>query len=357
MKNITLYYREGSSDKMYQAAIEPKDSGYIVTFAYGRRGSTLNTGTKTSTPVNYDEAQRIYQKLIKEKTAKGYTPGESGTRYQSTGMAGRSSGISCQLLNAITEDQLAGLIANPAYWLQEKFDGRRMLVRKSGHTITGINRLGLMVALPAPLIADAMAYEGDFLLDGESIGDVLHAFDLLSLDGHDLRCLGFGERYLKLMNLLASFQHRHIALVRSACLPRHKQAMFDELKAQNKEGVVFKNIDASYTPGKPASAGPQLKFKFCETASFIVTKANAKRSVSLILFHGDKVVSAGNVTIPGNHDIPLAGSVVECRYLYAFPESGCIYQPVYLGVRDDIPSKECTTDQLKYKTGELQAAA
>jgi bifunctional non-homologous end joining protein LigD len=40
---------------------------------------------------------------------------------------------------------------------------------------------------------------------------------------------------------------------------------------------------------------------------------------------------------------------VECRYLYAFKESGSIYQPVYLGSREDILSAECTTTQLKYK--------
>ena len=30
-------------------------------------------------------------------------------------------------------------------------------------------------------------------------------------------------------------------------------------------------------------------------------------------------------------------------------ESSCIYQPVYLGVRDDIRPDECTTSQLKFK--------
>ena len=43
------------------------------------------------------------------------------------------------------------------------------------------------------------------------------------------------------------------------------------------------------------------------------------------------------------------GTVVEVRFLYAFPESGAIYQPVYLGPRDDIPAEECTVDQLKFK--------
>jgi len=40
---------------------------------------------------------------------------------------------------------------------------------------------------------------------------------------------------------------------------------------------------------------------------------------------------------------------VEVRYLYAFRESGSIYQPFYLGKRDEIPAEECTVDQLKYK--------
>ena len=112
---------------------------------------------------------------------------------------------------------------------------------------------------------------------------------------------------------------------------------------------MFKNKHAPYIPGRPNSGGTQLKYKFCETASFIVTQVNDKRSVMLILFDGEKVRSAGNVTIPPNHDMPKPGDVVECRYLYAFKESGSIYQPVFLGVRDDIQHTECTTAQLKYK--------
>ena len=79
METITLYYREGSSDKVYQASLEPRDSGYVVHFAYGRRGATLSTGTKTQVPVDYATAKDIYDKLVREKTAKGYTSGEDGT--------------------------------------------------------------------------------------------------------------------------------------------------------------------------------------------------------------------------------------------------------------------------------------
>jgi len=357
MEQITLYYRQGSSDKVYQARIEPKDSKYVVQFAYGRRGTTLQTGTKTETPVGFEEAKRIYDKLIAEKTAKGYTPGEDGTPYQGTEKASQNTGIHCQLLNPIEEDQVEKLIADPAYWMQEKHDGRRLLIRRQGHTISGINRLGLTVALPRSIEADACNCNLDFVFDGEAIGDILQVFDVLGIGGEETKGLRYGERYLRLMNLLASFQHRHIQLVHTVFLHQQKAALFHQLKTSGAEGVVFKRTDALYTPGRPASGGAQLKYKFVATASFIVGKVNAKRSVSLLLFTGDRIGAAGNVTIPPNQAIPETGQVVECRYLYAFRESGSIYQPVYLGVREDIRAEECTTAQLKYKSEALEEVA
>ena len=71
-KTTSLYYREGSSDKEYHVRLEAKDNGYVVNFAYGRRGSTLTTGTKTSAPVYYDAALMVFDKLVKEKKAKGF---------------------------------------------------------------------------------------------------------------------------------------------------------------------------------------------------------------------------------------------------------------------------------------------
>jgi predicted DNA-binding WGR domain protein len=94
MDNITLYFKQGSSDKVYQARIEPKDGKYSVNYEYGRRGSTMVVGTKTVTAVDYAQCKAIYDKLVKEKIAKGYTPGEDGTPYQHTDKT--STGIHCQ---------------------------------------------------------------------------------------------------------------------------------------------------------------------------------------------------------------------------------------------------------------------
>jgi len=81
IQRATLYFREGTSDKVYQVALEPAGERFVVNFAYGRRGSTLSTGTKTNVPVDLERARTIFDKLVREKTAKGYTPGESGTSF------------------------------------------------------------------------------------------------------------------------------------------------------------------------------------------------------------------------------------------------------------------------------------
>src|SRR5260370_11254804 len=108
-ETITLYYREGSSDKVYLASIEPKGELFVVNFAYGRRGSTLSTGAKTSSPVDYETAKRTYDKLVREKMAKGYTPGPDGTPYQHTDKEDRTTDILPQVLNPIDEKEVKRL--------------------------------------------------------------------------------------------------------------------------------------------------------------------------------------------------------------------------------------------------------
>ncbi|HXR46703.1 MAG TPA: WGR domain-containing protein [Candidatus Limnocylindrales bacterium] len=347
---VTLYYREGSSDKVYQAAIEPAGELFLVNFAYGRRGSTLSTGTKTSSPVDYDSAKKIFAKLVSGKKAKGYTEGEDGTPYQHSDK--QSSGILPQLLNPIEEAKVERLLSDDDYCAQEKFDGRHILVRKQAAQIEGINKKGLVVGLPETLFQVINRYGADVVLDGESIGDTYHAFDLLVLDGVDIRAWPYRERLAALMNLLSGVQQTVIRFVDTAFTTEQKRTLLDRLRRDRKEGIVFKRLDAPYTPGRPNSGGSQLKHKFCATLSAVVAKVNRQRSVKLKLRNSAGWQTCGNVTIPANHDIPKAGMVVEVRYLYAFKASGVLYQPVYLGPRDDVEPAECRVSQLKYKAEE-----
>jgi bifunctional non-homologous end joining protein LigD len=358
LQSASLHFREGNSDKVYHAAIEPQADGYHVTFAYGRRGNTLTTGTKTTYPVSLAEATKAFDKLVASKLAKGYqyssaSAGETKP-YRQSGDEGRDSGIRCQLLNAVEQADVSLLLRDNRHCLQEKHDGRRLMVRKQGDEITGINRRGLTVAIPDAIREAFEHIPFDVLIDGEAVGDSLHAFDLLEVKGNCLRKRRYIDRFAGLMMVIPP-SLPGLRWVSTAVDPNDKVEIYEELLSTNREGVVFKDMDAPYSPGRPNSGGPQLKFKFVESASFVVTGINAKRSVTLGLYDGDKLVSAGNVTIPPNHAIPQVGNVVDARYLYTLKQSGSIYQPVYLGVRTDIPAAECVVEQLKYKNEPVAA--
>ena len=66
---------------------------------------------------------------------------------------------------------------------------------------------------------------------------------------------------------------------------------------------------------------------FVESVSFVVIRRNAKRSMALGLCDGDKLLPAGNVTIPPNHAVPASDEVVECSCLHASSEGGSIHRP------------------------------
>jgi bifunctional non-homologous end joining protein LigD len=352
-QSIELYFQEGSSDKVYRAAVEPSGDGFVVNFAYGRRGATLTAGTKTQTPVSYSEAVAIYTKLVKSKTAKGYQPvadetdTAGGTGMVMADCVREDTGLRAQLLNPITTLRDVGHYLRHHFWCaQEKHDGRRLLVKKTGIELIFANRRGQSCGCPLP-VRDALAkLPGDFFIDGECVGNKYYAFDLLEHDGNDMRPKPYMDRATALCEMLPG-SDQTVTIVDTALDTREKRDMFKQLQANGREGIVFKDLRAAWHAGHAAGDGVAIKFKFWQTCSCIVSAVNAKRSVALEL--GGKAI--GNVTIPPCHDIPTPGQVVEIRYLYVTGQGGSLYQPVYLGVRDDVDPAECTpaAQHLKYK--------
>lgn len=347
MKSISLYFKEGTSDKEYHTQLEQVTGGYVVNYQFGKRGSALKAGTKTKTPLTEAEADKVYTKLVKEKLSDGYTEGDKKNDF--TGVAVSSAPkeiiILPQLLNPI--EDVDTYINYDSYLAQPKMDGERRLVIRNGYVkqiVTGINKKGTEVPLPKG-ISDTI--KDDCTLDGEIIGTTLHIFDLLSLHGTDLKPRSCEER-IKLLEVL-DLRGLDIQIVPTAYTKEQKRAMYNTLKAENAEGIVFKKKSAAYKHGRPASGGDQLKFKFYATATFIVEgSTKGKRSVGVNLLDGKKLVSMGKVTVPPNHDIPNEGDLVEIRYLYAYKD-GAIFQPVYLGKRSDCDTSDAVISQLKYK--------
>lgn len=74
IKQTKLSFQQGSSDKVYEVDLcEVGVDQYVVNFRYGRKGNSLNEGSKTVFPVALAEAEKVFEKLVSSKTKKGYT--------------------------------------------------------------------------------------------------------------------------------------------------------------------------------------------------------------------------------------------------------------------------------------------
>ena len=371
IKETALSFKEGSSDKVYYVTVEKLENDKcVVNFAFGRRGNTLQTGTKTNEPVDWRVAEMIFDKLVQEKMKKGYKGAiiSNLTSIREVEGSKASSKViqvikteevavsKCVLLNAIKEEQVHELMNNDDWMIQEKMDGVRYMLEFEGiqphPKFKGYNRKGKEVPVSQEIKDEFESFDEHLppncFLDGELIGKTFYVFDILSMDG-DLREQSSGMRY----NLLAKYinkyfrKSKYIKLVGAYGTKEEKEKLFNDSIA--KEGVVFKRKSATYHVGRPASGGDYLKFKFCEYCTCLVTSVSNKRSVGIGLMNGSDVVEVGNVTIPVNYEIPTVGKYIEVKYLYAFP-GGSLIQPVYLGERDDVEVD--TIDSIKYKNSE-----
>jgi len=389
--NIKLHYQDGRSDKVYNVQMERAGEKFVVNFQYGRRGGALNVGTKTAEPVSQSEAVTIFNKLVAEKSGKGYKVTESDLHtplpapklvrmvcnnggptpfventtmtptlkakpekcYQTAVQPAKLvSGVLPQLLNALDEAEAQRYILSDEWCAQEKFDGHHKLVRRNGDKVEGINKKGQIVQLPKAIVDAALSLKmTQFVIDGEHIGEQIFAFDLLEQNGDNLRDLPYATR----MELLYStIKGSDFVLISTAWSTSEKQAMWNLLRAENREGIVFKRKGSFMKPGRPNSGGDMLKCKFWASLSarIKVLSPNGKAAMECELLDANgKWVSCGGTTmlITGLLARLKVGNIVELKYLYALRGTGILYQSSYAGLRDDVDESECTVAQLKYK--------
>lgn len=362
VKTISLYNQTGNSDKVYVVnLVQVTPSTFQVIGFNGRRGSTLIQRDKNKTPVSLSVASKTYDDLVNEKKRDNYFEGQdiNGVVVNlnasgATSAVKNSSGLMPQLLNPIEIKDAMAYINDDSYMCQEKHDGVRLMFRKSSEGIIGSNKLGLVTSM-AVTIHDSLDEIGhaQFDIDGEGIGDHYYVFDVLSFGGQDYKTTPAIDRYNFLRKTFQDSKYIHV--VETAFTREEKLAMYLRAMDEGWEGVVFKRKLSNYVEGRPNSGGDQLKLKFVESASCVVIAQNpTKRSVSIGFYIGNILTEVGNVTIPPKVNVPEPQQIAEVRYLYA-TQSHALFQPVYLGVRDDIVHSECDVSQLKYKR-ELKAA-
>lgn len=93
IKQTTLLYQEGKSDKIYEVDLcQTGENLYVVNFRYGRRGTNLKEGVKTTQAVPQAQAEKIFDGLIASKVKKGYQDVTVQTNNNPLGNSPQSSG-------------------------------------------------------------------------------------------------------------------------------------------------------------------------------------------------------------------------------------------------------------------------
>jgi bifunctional non-homologous end joining protein LigD len=236
---------------------------------------------------------------------------------------------------------------NVAFCAQRKYDGVRLAVDFSrASPYEGYNRKGERVDVPESSVANLLRSHIDSaFIDGEWIAAVGQyvAFDLLEINGEDLRRLPYSERYATLQEL---GEYLNVAtLFRTT--DQKTAALLDEIEMSG-EGLVYKKLSAPYMLGRQ---GVNVKLKLWASATVRVCakkKEDGKASFATEVLRDSKWWPCGTVTLTKTADLPKPGTYREIKYLYV-GNGGRLYQPEDLGPRSDVDDSDCGWGQLKIK--------
>jgi bifunctional non-homologous end joining protein LigD len=279
-------------------------------------------------------------------------------------------------------------------WMYEpKWDGHRVLVRRAGDEFDAVSSTGkpklpqwrwLATAVAAAtdhdvvLDGEVIAYDADGRHTFQSVGNAArdHAFvvfDLLALDGADLRERPWSER-----RALLESSVRPAAQLSITPVSEDAELMGAALRSQHFEGIMAKRAASTYQSGRRAPAWVKVKYRRQQemvVGGYKLGEGNRTGSFgSLLVGVHDRV--GGDLQFVGAvgtgfNERTLKAVMAELRRLettespFAVPpklprgtsrwvrpelvvevgflewtEGGGIRAPVYLGLRDDKPPSE-----------------
>jgi len=158
--------------------------------------------------------------------------------------------------------------SDPAWIYERKLDGVRCLAFRDGDEVRLLSRTGREMRADYPELVEAIGADGcrRFAADGEivafergvtsfsrlqrrkqtSVAVFLYLFDLVHVDGRDLRRLPLRERKAELRRSL-SF-HGHVRFVPHR--NEHGVEMYEQACRQGLEGIIAKRADSPYGGGR-----------------------------------------------------------------------------------------------------------
>jgi bifunctional non-homologous end joining protein LigD len=243
------------------------------------------------------KAKSAVKKPVAKKKARA--PAKRSARKTSKSKDDALDGAPRAALPAFVEPCLATLAESApdsSEWLHEiKFDGYRLQARLDRGKVKLLTRRGLdwtakfdgVAAAIAELPANAALIDGEVVVeeddgvssfsalqqalkDGDQKRMRFYAFDLMHLDGADLRSLPLADRKAALERLLSKFP-KSSPIRFSASMDQRGPALLKQACSHGLEGIISKRADAPYRSGR---GGDWIKTKCSDRQEFVIAGFN-----------------------------------------------------------------------------------
>ena len=324
-----LHYKDDSSDKEYHVELKEEATGFVVNISYGRSGGAMQEGTKTASPVNREVAEKIFNKVVDEKVAKGYVMEQTYAGQVTTKRQSRLKPMLCQKATI----ERAKEIAKSGEWvIEQKFDGVRAYI-EDGKIF---NRRGQEITKQFPEftgVADfKMSYDGEIVAQSGIFADVsgrVHMKDKFLIG---LRAKASPAKFM-LFDVVGDGYQQQPLTARREVLEKTNyknypwitlaeqfpatdiEEKWGEVIASQQEGLVMKQKDAAYQEGKRSP--DWLKVKAWEEAVATFTKFEEHpKGITIETADGRRVVVNGAQADEVKEAIKTKGSVkAEIQHL------------------------------------------
>ncbi|MGA7075053.1 MAG: non-homologous end-joining DNA ligase [Halobacteriota archaeon] len=278
------------------------------------------------------------------------------------------------------------ILRSKEYIFEPKLDGYRALCQKKAGTLRFISRNNRDITSEFPELSFGDLIKANCTLDGEIViydekgnpsfalmqqrkhhrpPPTYVAFDILELEGRDLRRLPLSERKRLLAGVIE--EGRNLQTMPST---DSGEELWNVVTARGLEGVMAKKKESVYVTGRSRA---WLKIKLEKTIDCVivgyVTKTREIASLALALYDqwtlsyigqvgtgfseslldtlSKELIRASNVVaLPKNVHPVIPNKVCEVKYL-EYTKDHRLRAPVFLRMRDDKSAEECTIDQVQ----------
>lgn len=236
----------------------------------------------------------------------------------------------------------------PKWCMQQKIDGKRVTVTfNKDKTYQAESRSGGEVHLPDEILKvfnaiSNASIQRTIFLDCELLDDILYVFDIVHLDTSEDLWKPLSERLKMLPKNMASLTD-YIKIVPTYFYPEMKDK-FEEYKNNNAEGVVFKNLESSYWPGRNMN---WKKYKFIKHVDCIVTEVDEYIITLAMVNDRGELINVGSCPLHMcvDKDTVREGNIVEVEVLYATPNRR-LYQAHASKKKEWLEQSSCNINQL-----------